>query len=450
MFVLSDAGVIDRHNVCIPSEIEFAGSLTVENQAAKGAASYVNASGIDGSGERKWIALANKILAAGLHPDVYGALFEREDLLDAARAATGFRDFGPMDFIEPLDLLLDGYEQTSALNPIGRLAGRWYLMRLLCNRLRFESIWQTDRHVDSRAVHRPIFILGLPRTGSTLLHEVLSLHPALRAPSYWESTFTPGHDPMDLCRTLAAAGQISLVNRMAPDLKGIHRLGARLPHECVTIQAHTMRSIQFHAAHRVCAYNEWLQTCDWEPAYRWHRRYLKVLQRGGSEARWLLKAPGHMLGLKALDRAYPDATFIQLHRDPAEVIPSMASLSAALRAAFTDSVDESEIGRDTTDQWSLGLTNTLRLRKQHTELDSRFIDIHYTELASRPIEVVGRILDFTGVSVTTTLKRMVEHYLSRNKKGRYGHHEYSLSRFALERSDLDASFADYRAQHLRT
>ena len=97
MFVLSDAGVIDRHNVCIPSEIEFAGSLTVENQAAKGAASYVNAKGIEDSGERKWIMLANKILAAGLHPDVYGALFEREDLLDAARAATGFRDFGPMD-----------------------------------------------------------------------------------------------------------------------------------------------------------------------------------------------------------------------------------------------------------------------------------------------------------------------------------------------------------------
>ena len=409
----------------------------------------MNASGIEGPGERNWIALANKVLAAGLHPDVYGALFERDDLMGAARTATGFRDFGPTDFIEPLDLLLDGYEQTSALNPIGKLAGRWYLMRLLCNRLRFEATWQNDRRVDSRAVQRPIFILGLPRTGSTLLHEVLSLHSALRAPSYWESTFTPGRDPMDLCRILAASGQITLINRMAPDLKRIHRLGARLPHECVTIQAHTMRSIQFHAAHRVCAYNEWLQTCDWEPAYRWHVRYLKVLQWGESEARWLLKAPGHMLGLNALNRVYPDATFIQLHRDPAEVIPSMASLSVALRAAFTNSIDESEIGRDTTDQWSRGLTNTLRLRKQYADLDSRFIDIHYRELASRPMEVVGRILDFTGLSATTTFQRMVEDYLTRNKKGRYGRHEYSLSRFALERSDLETSFADYRAQHLR-
>ena len=409
----------------------------------------MNASGIEGPGERNWIALANKVLAAGLHPDVYGALFERDDLMGAARTATGFRDFGPTDFIEPLDLLLDGYEQTSALNPIGKLAGRWYLMRLLCNRLRFEATWQNDRRVDSRAVQRPIFILGLPRTGATLLHEVLSLHSALRAPSYWESTFTPGRDPMDLCRILAASGQITLVNRMAPDLKRIHRLGARLPHECVTIQAHTMRSIQFHAAHRVCAYNEWLQTCDWEPAYRWHVRYLKVLQWGESEARWLLKAPGHMLGLNALNRVYPDATFIQLHRDPAEVIPSMASLSVALRAAFTNSIDESEIGRDTTDQWSRGLTNTLRLRKQYADLDSRFIDIHYRELASRPMEVVGRILDFTGLSATTTFQRMVEDYLTRNKKGRYGRHEYSLSRFALERSDLETSFADYRAQHLR-
>ena len=278
---------------------------------------------------------------------------------------------------------------------------------------------------------------------------MLALHSALRAPSYWESNFTPRRDPTDLVRVVAAAGQINLVNRMAPNLKGIHRLGARLPHECVTIQAHAMRSIQFHTAHRVSKYNGWLQTCDWEPAYRWHARYLKVLQYGENEARWLLKAPGHMLGLKALDRVYPDAKFIQLHRDPVEVIPSMASLSAALRTAFSDTVDEWEIGRDTTDQWSRGLTHTLRLRKQSADLDARFIDINYKKLVSHPMEVVGRILEFTGLSSTAIFERMVEQHQTRNEKGRYGHHEYSLDRFGLKRSELDDRFAEYRAEHLR-
>ena len=398
---------------------------------------------------RKWMGWVNKGLAAGIHRDIFDTLFDREDLLDGARRATGLQDFGSLDFIEPLDLLLEGFGQTSTLNSVGRLAARWYLMRVLCNRLRFEAIWQNNLRIATQNVRRPIFILGLPRTGSTLLHEVLALHSALRAPSYWESNFTPRRDPTDLVRVVAAAGQINLVNRMAPNLKGIHRLGARLPHECVTIQAHAMRSIQFHTAHRVSKYNGWLQTCDWEPAYRWHARYLKVLQYGENEARWLLKAPGHMLGLKALDRVYPDAKFIQLHRDPVEVIPSMASLSAALRTAFSDTVDEWEIGRDTTDQWSRGLTHTLRLRKQSADLDARFIDINYKKLVSHPMEVVGRILEFTGLSSTAIFERMVEQHQTRNEKGRYGHHEYSLDRFGLKRSELDDRFAEYRAEHLR-
>ncbi len=396
-----------------------------------------------------WIAWVNKGLAAGIHGSVFTTLFDREDLLDGARTATGFQDFGAMDFIEPLDLLLEGFDQTSTLNPVGRLAGRWYLMRLLCNRLRFEAVWSNDSRIGSQTVRRPIFILGLPRTGSTLLHEVLALHSSLRAPQFWESTFTPSRDPMDLYRTVAAAAQIKLVNRMAPNLKGIHRLGARLPHECVTIQAHAMRSIQFHAAHRVSAYNEWLQTSDWEPAYRWHVRYLKLLQCGEAEARWLLKAPGHMLGLQALESVYPDASFIQLHRDPVEVIPSMASLSVALRTAFSDTVDEWEIGRDTVNQWSRGLANTLRMRKQSADLNARFIDIHYKELVSRPIEVVRRILEFTGLSATEIFERMVEQYLTRNRQGQFGRHDYSLSRFGLKRSDVDERFADYRAEHIR-
>ena len=419
------------------------------NQAVKEIIDPVSARSTRGPRARRWMAWVNKGLAAGIHRGVFDTLFDREELLDGASRATGFQDFGSLDFIEPLDLLLEGFDQTSALNPVGRLAARWYLMSLLCNRLRLEAMWQNDPCIVSETLRGPIFILGLPRTGSTMLHEALALHSAVRTPRFWESTFIPKRDPMDFGRVVASAGQITIVNRMAPNLKGIHRLGARLPHECVTIQAHAMRSIQFHTAHRVSAYNRWLQTCDWEPAYRWHARYLKVLQCGGDEARWLLKAPGHMLGLSALNRVYPDAKFIQLHRDPVEVIPSMASLSVALRSAFSEEVDEWEVGRDTADQWSRGLANTLQQRKQNAGLDARFIDVNYKDLLSQPVNVVQRILEFMGLPNTTSFEGMLERYLVRNAKGRHGSHTYSLERFGFEQSNLENRFSEYRAEYLR-
>lgn len=419
------------------------------DQAVKEIIDPVSARSTRGPRSRKWMAWVNKGLTAGIHRSVFDTLFDREDLLDGARRATGFKDFGSLDFIDPLDLLLEGFDQTSSLNPVGRLAARWYLMRLLCNRLRLEAMWQNDPCIVSETLREPIFILGLPRTGSTMLHEALALHSAVRVPHFWESAFIPKRDPMDLYRVAAAAGQITIVNRMAPNLKGIHRLGARLPHECVTIQAHAMRSIQFHTAHRVSAYNQWLQTCDWEPAYHWHSRYLKVLQYGENEARWLLKAPGHMLGLTALDRIYPDAKFIQLHRDPVEVIPSMASLSVALRSAFSEVVDEWEVGRDTADQWSRGLTNTLRQRKRNAGLDARFIDVNYKDLLSQPVSVVQRILEFMGLPNTTSFEGMLERYLVHNEKGRHGSHTYNLKRFGFEQSNLENRFSEYRAEYLR-
>ena len=131
------------------------------------------------------MAWVNKGLTAGIHRGVFDTLFDREDLLDGARRATGFKDFGSLDFIDPLDLLLEGFDQTSSLNPVGRLAARWYLMRLLCNRLRLEAMWQNDPCIVSETLREPIFILGLPRTGSTMLHEALALHSAVRVRHFW-------------------------------------------------------------------------------------------------------------------------------------------------------------------------------------------------------------------------------------------------------------------------
>ena len=138
--------------------------------------------------------------------------------------------------------------------------------------------------------------------------------------------------------------------------------------------------MQFHAIHRVDAYHEWLGQCDWSPAYLWHDRYLRVLSdQSKPSERWLLKAPGHMLGIEALRAQYPDAKFIQLHRHPREVIPSMASLYASLRSGSSNQVDFLQLGESLLEEWRVGLNRVLSLRRSEQTFDSSSLDLNYRD-----------------------------------------------------------------------
>ena len=201
------------------------------------------------------------------------------------------------------------------------------------------------------------------------------------------------------------------------------------------------------AAHHLPEYNRWLETCDWQPAYDYHRWYLQWLQHGEPDKRWILKAPGHLLSLPALINTYPDARLVQLHRDPAEVIPSMASLFLHLRRPFSHEVDPAVIGQDVTRQWSKGLSDTLQLRTDNPDINARFIDIHYRELVEDPTTTLGRILKFVGVEETEASARAVGQYLEANPKGKHGSHRYSLAQFGLNSSDLEAAFSDYNRRY---
>ena len=375
------------------------------------------------------------------------SLIEREKLLRLAALTTRLNDFGNDDFLEPLDLLLEGYRTTANLNLKGSLAAQVYLHRMLCNRLRLNDYLNKYPTVSRLPIESPIFILGLPRTGSTMLHEVLACHPDLRAPIFWEATFVPGLSILDRCRQLITSLQISAVNLLSPRFKSVHKLGTFSPHECITLQALSLRTMQFHAAHDVSHYNAWLETCDWQPAYDMHRSYLQWLQFNGAGERWVLKAPGHLLSIEALNNTYPNATFIQLHRNPKEVIPSMASLFLHLRAPFTRSVDRKQIGDDVARQWQLALNSTMRQRQSDKALDSRFLDLRYSELTENPIENLSRILNFCGLRNDDSIIDAFQNYLDQHPKGKHGTHRYSLEQFGLSDNVLGYLFADYNRQY---
>ena len=366
---------------------------------------------------------------------------ELDDLVRAAIRLAKSDDFGGDDWKEPLYLLLEGYLSSANLTELGRVIARRLVIGMLTNRLRVARKFQTSTSLPN--VEKPVFILGLPRTGSTLLHELLDVHPDLQTPKLWQADSVPEEDWSDWLRIFKSFLRTKLVDVISPGFKSIHRLGALLPHECVTIQGLSFRSMQFHAIHRVDAYHGWLSNCDWRPAYLWHERYLKILARKDPAKRWLLKAPGHMLGMRALCEQYPDAKFIQLHRRPSEVIPSMASLYASLRSGSSNTLDLEELGKSLVEEWRIGLTRVVDLRRADAKVDRNCLDIDYLEMTGDPLFVVEKITEFLELPLGSDTRYKMTEYLLRNRKGKHGSHRYSPELFGLSEKGIDTAFIDY-------
>ena len=358
-----------------------------------------------------------------------------EDLVHAARRRTSLTSLGEGDWEEPLRVILEDLQTDAELTDLGAVMAGRLLQGLLENRLRTWAAFQAQQ---PPLPQDPIIILGLPRTGSTLLHELLAQHGHLRAPLFWESESLPAGGWGDVNRRLSSRAHTSLINLLAPQFRWIHRVAAARPHECVTIQALSFRSMQLHALLRLPRYTRWLAACDWQPAYLWHARYLALLGATGPGRRWLLKAPGHMHGIEALLDRYPGAQFVQLHREAEACIPSMASLYAALRATTRQRVDAADIGRHICTEWCEGLKR-VRAARQRPEVNDRFLDVSYADLVAQPLETAATICAFADVSFDSDQAKPLREYLRRNRKS--GRHRYTLEQFDLDAEAIRQAFA---------
>lgn len=371
---------------------------------------------------------------------------DEDHVLEEARLRTGLDDFGDPGFRDPLRRVIADFEQEARLSFLGRIAARQDLIRLLSNRLRIE--WHRQRHpaLAEQPVSTPLFVTGLPRTGTTLLHGLLAQDPGHRAPLSWEMMFPAPpperahyhHDP----RIAAAERQLRWFHRLNPDFKRIHDLGARLPEECLIITSHSFQSFQFQTTHYVPRYETWLEAQDLRPSYAYHRRFLQHLQWRWRGERWILKAPAHLFGIAALFDVYPDAGVIFTHRDPLEVVGSLASLTYTLRSTFSDDVDPVQVGPEMTARWSDGLYRALRERDRGVVSASRFFDVRYDELLRAPIDVVRRIYAHYGLPFSPTAEERMSRFLARHPKDKHGRHRYTLDQFGLDR---DHEAARYRA-----
>ena len=375
---------------------------------------------------------------AGLGPAVPSA----RSLIAEAQRQAGSQDFGEGDFFEGLSRLLESCEKDAQLNYIGRLALRSDLLHCLRNRLGLQRDRTLHPEIAQQQIGSPVFIVGLPRTGTTILHTLVMQDPQHRGPLTWEvmKPSPPGLENRR-ARIRSAARNLMALRWLAPDFLRLHAVGPELPQECVSLMSLSFMSDQFDTMYNIPSYRRWFLEQDLAPAYQWHRRFLQHLQFTREPRQWILKAPAHMFALPALLSVYPDARFVQTHRAPLDSITSVASLITILRRIFSDHVDPIEVGREAMRYWAETLERFLAQRDQLPA--ARVLDLPYADIQRDPISAVQRLYEHFGWDLSDESEQRMRHLLATQPHHQNGFHRYSPSECGLEEREMGEFFAGY-------
>jgi len=367
-------------------------------------------------------------------------------LLNQACERTGLDDYGDDSFREGLRVLLRSYELDADFSFVGRICVNNDTVRLLSNRLRLVEDRRRHPGIAAEVIRRPLFITGLPRSGTTFLHALLAQDPAHRAPQVWE-VMHPSPPPETASyatdrRITTTARQLKLADILMPDFKKVHLIGARLPQECIAITSHAFRSYSFETMSAVHSYRVWHDRQDKRPEYEFHRQFLQHLQWRCPGQRWVLKAPGHLLALEGLLQVYPDACILMTHRDPLKVLGSCASFTEVLRSAFSDRVDKAAMARQVAQRWAEGAGLAVKYR-QMGNLRQQMFDVQYLELVRDPMPLVRRIYAYFDLGLTRAAETAMQRFLADNPKDKGGVHRYSLETFGLNPQAERRRFQSY-------
>ena len=376
---------------------------------------------------------------------------DADGLLARAVRKTGLDDFGDDRFRDSLGRLLDALEREASLTLLGRIIARTDLVRLLENRLRMTAAHARHPEIAAGKVEAPLVVVGLPRTGTSILHELLAQDPANRVPMTWEVMHP--HPPPEQAsydtdpRIAAVDAQLAGVERLIPGFKRMHPMGATLPQECVALTAHDFASMIFTTTHRLPSYQAWLERTDLRWVYASHRRQLQYLQWKCPAERWVLKSPGHLWALDALLAEYPDARVIQTHRDPLRVVASLASLVALLRSMASDEIDRHAIGREWTELLARGLARATAVREGRSAGAPPVFDVHFAELMRDEIAMVRTIYAHFGLTLSSEAETRMRRFLAANPKDKHGAHRYTLADAGLDVTTERARYEAYQTRY---
>jgi hypothetical protein len=314
---------------------------------------------------------------------------------------------------------------------------------LLQNRLRVSDWLRRNPGIERERIERPLFVVGLGRTGSTRLQYLLAQDPATRSLLRFESVrscpLPAGADGED-ARIAIMAREDEAAGLLLPEFKSIHHEPVDGPTECVMLLRQEFRSFCLESQWALPSWGEWFMRCDMAPAYAWHRRVLQLLQ-SQRPGRWLLKSPVHGMALDALVAAYPDARFVMTHRDPLQVVASTCSLALTLVGLGSDADHRAYLIRRWTELSEAVIARILDFRARHP--GRVFHDLHYRELVADPVAAVRGIYAALGDELTPLAESRIAAYAAAHPQGEFGTHRYSAAEFGLDTPRARARFADY-------
>lgn len=364
-----------------------------------------------------------------------------------AAAVAGSEDFGPDDgWVEGFDVLHEALCSEARLGDERTASTTRQLVGLLANRARWMQAVAADPSIKQRPVVAPVVIVGLPRTGTTMLHNLLARHPELRGPKLWEMQHPLGPDGHERAAWEEGARaqsqqMLDMLYRLSPGFRAVHAMGVDQPDECSFLLRHSFTTLVYGLQYRVPSYADWLAGADHVSAYRTHKALLQVLSVPGDRRRWVLKDPCHLWHLDALFEVYPDARVVLTHRAVAEAVPSMASLCHALWSLQGGPDDRVEVGRWCVDMAERALVGLSAARRSLDQ--ANVIHVDYRALVNDPETALRQLARDVGVDAGDAAIGEMTAWLGEHRQGAHGAHRYAARDFGLDADDLRQRFSWY-------
>ncbi len=368
-----------------------------------------------------------------------------EDVIAAARAKTGLAEYGDPAILDGLSRLLTSYANEAKFTERGSQMAHAFLVDQLANRMQIEAHLAAHPELLERPIEKPLFVFGLPRTGTTLMVNLLAADPATRSFMRWEiAEPLPPALPDELHsgrRFDECTARNAMAKQYMPHIAAIHWEDADSPTECQFLMTPSFVSQVYESQASIPEWRRWfLHEADYAPAFRFHKRTLQALQHHAG-GRWTLKNPWHPLFLDALTEVYPDARLVMTHRDPAEVVGSACSLIKYVRAIYSEHVDLKGIGASFMDTFQVMIERANAFKKARGA--DAIYDVQYADTVRDPLGTVRRIYQHFGEPLTAEAEAAMAGYMAANPKGKHGKHAYSLEEFGLSADSVREAFQGY-------
>jgi hypothetical protein len=368
-----------------------------------------------------------------------------EDLCAEAIERAGHDDFGREDdnFREALEVLLDSYRREADFTPVGATMTRHYLLGGLVARLLSEAACKRFPASADIAIERPIFVTGLPRTGTTALHRLLGADPGHQGLELWLAEHPQPRPARDQWESFPEYRRLRDYYAKAhldnPDFQGLHYIAEDVLEECWQLLRQSVHSVSYESLAHVPSYAQWLLKQDWTPSYRRHRRNLQLIGSNDVGKRWVLKNPSHLFSLDAILTVYPDALIVQCHRPPETLLASMCSLAQHSTEGWSNTFVGAQIGEDVLETWSTAIEIFDAARAAHNP--DQFYDVDYFDFVADPVATAHSVYRHFGLPLTDDAARAIEQASLDGKEGPGApRHRYSLRDYGLTPEQVKARF----------